>query len=155
MIRAVILIFIIVGSVAIVWSREPEAATEEVLTVEQAVELACAQNQQVKNAALEVEKAGDNVAATRTRRWPSLNFSIRGTHNFIRETYTIKTGQLGTLPTTGPLPATDVKLKSAGVIGGFLSTEVAQPWEFFDWGHKKQELAERGRALKQAQNEEH
>jgi outer membrane protein TolC len=27
-------------------------------------------------------------------------------------------------------------------------------WEFFDWGQKQQELAERGRTLTQAQNEE-
>ena len=72
-------------------------------------------------------KAADDIAAARTKRWPSLNFSIRGTHNFTRETYTIKAGQLGTSPTTGPLPATDAKLKSAGDIRGLLLTEVAQP----------------------------
>lgn len=120
-------LFIVLASPAVVWSQASDVTTEEVLTVEQAVELAFTQNRQVKNAALEVEKAGDDIAVARTRRWPSLNFSIRGTHNFTSESYTIKAGQLGASPATGPIPATDVKLKSSSDIGGFLSTEVVQP----------------------------
>lgn len=126
MIRGAIF-FIVLAGPAVAWSQELGATPGEVLTVEQAVELAISQNRQVKNAALEVQKAGDDIAAARTRRWPSLNFSVRGTHNFTQEAYTIKAGQLGAFPTTGPIPATDIKLKSASDIGGFLSTEVAQP----------------------------
>jgi outer membrane protein len=122
-----LVLFIVLGSTAVAWSQEQGMAPEEVLTVEHAVALALTHNRQVTNAALEVEKAGDNIAAARTRRWPSLNFSIRGTHNLTSESYTIKAGQLGAFPATGPIPATDVKLKSASGVSGFLSTEVALP----------------------------
>ena len=126
MIRGAVL-FIVLASPAVTWPQEPSVTTEEVLTVEQVVELAVTQNRQVKNAVLEVEKAADDVAAARTRRWPSLNVGVRGTHNFTNETYTVKAGQLGTFPATGPIPATDIRFKSASDIGGFLLTEVAQP----------------------------
>lgn len=127
MIHGVALFFIILTCPAIASSQVSEVTTEDVLTLEQAVELAFTQNRQVKNAALEVEKSADDIAAARTRRWPTLNFSIRGTHNFTSESYTIKAGQLGTTPATGPLPASDVKLKSSSDFGGMLSTEVALP----------------------------
>lgn len=126
MIRVVAL-FMVLTSAAIAWSQESDEGIGELLTVDQAIALAVTENRQVKNAALEVEKAADDIAAARARRWPSLNFSLRGTHNFTQESYTVKAGQLGEYPATGPLPATDIKLKSANDIGGFLSTEVVQP----------------------------
>ena len=46
MIRAVVLFFIVLGSTTVAWSQEPQVTTEEVLTVEQAVELAFTQNRQ-------------------------------------------------------------------------------------------------------------
>jgi outer membrane protein TolC len=76
-----VILFIVLASPVVTWSHQAREATrEEVLTVEQAVALAFAHNRQVQNAALEVEKAGDDVAAAQTRRWPSLNFSIHMRH---------------------------------------------------------------------------
>ena len=60
-----VVLFIILGSTTVAWSQESGVATDEVLTVEQAVALAFTQNRQVKNAALEVEKAADDIAASR------------------------------------------------------------------------------------------
>jgi hypothetical protein len=57
-----VVLFIVLGSTTVAWSQEPGVATEDVLTVEQAVALAFAQNRQVTNAALEVEKASDDIA---------------------------------------------------------------------------------------------
>lgn len=126
MIRVVALVMVVASS-AIAWPQESEEGTGDLLTVDQAVALAVTENRQVKNAALEVEKATDDIAAARARRWPSLHLSLRGTHSFTQESYTVKAGQLGEYPATGPLPGTDIKLKSAIDIGGFLSTEVVQP----------------------------
>lgn len=126
MIRVVALVMVVASS-AIAWPQESEEGTGDLLTVDQAVALAVTENRQVKNAALEVEKATDDIAAARARRWPSLHLSLRGTHSFTQESYTVKAGQLGEYPATGPLPGTDIKLKSANDIGGFLSTEVVQP----------------------------
>ena len=64
MIRGVVL-FIVLGSTPVVWSQEPGVATEDVLTVEQAVALAFTQNRQVENAALE-EHHGATIAQLRT-----------------------------------------------------------------------------------------
>ena len=47
----------------------------EVLTLDQAISLALRDNRQVKNAHLGVGKAGDEVAAARTHRLPSLHIT--------------------------------------------------------------------------------
>lgn len=112
-----VVLFLVLTSPVVAWRQALNSTSEEVLAVEQTVELAFAQNRQVKNAASGVDKAGDDVAAAQTQRWPSLNFSIRGTHNFTKESYTVKAGQLGAFRSTGPIPSTDIKLKSPSDLG--------------------------------------
>jgi outer membrane protein TolC len=51
------------------WAQ-PQPASRTLLTLEEAVHTALQDNRQVKNAALEVSKSENILAATRTRRWP-------------------------------------------------------------------------------------
>jgi outer membrane protein TolC len=111
----------------VAWCQEAIAPPGELLTLEQAVELALTNNRPVNNAALEVQKASDGVAAARTQRLPALNLNLLGVYRFASEDYTFKAGQLGTFPTTGPIPATDTKIKAANHETGLLVTEVTQP----------------------------
>ncbi|MGE4095718.1 MAG: TolC family protein, partial [Candidatus Binatia bacterium] len=112
---------------AVAWCQEATAPPGELLTLEQAVDVALAHNRQVNNAALEVQKASDRVAAARTQRLPALNLHLLGTYRLAREDYTFKAGQLGTFPATGPIPATDTKIQAANDETGLLVTEVVQP----------------------------
>jgi outer membrane protein TolC len=112
---------------AVAWCQEVTASPGELLTLEQAVEMALANNRPVNNAALEVQKASEGVAAARTQRLPTLNLNLLGVYRFTREDYTLKAGQLGTYPTTGPIPATDTKIQAADDETGLLVTEVVQP----------------------------
>lgn len=97
---------------ATAWGEE-EAPSSDVLTLEQAVALAVANNFSVKNAALEVQKAGDSVAALRTRRLPDLSFSVLESRHLTRESYTFESGVFGTFPDTGPIPPTDTNIETA------------------------------------------
>jgi outer membrane protein TolC len=58
-----------------VWSQ---TSAGELLTLEQALALALQANRNVENAALEVRKAEDSVAAVRTRRLPILHLGADG-----------------------------------------------------------------------------
>jgi outer membrane protein TolC len=111
----------------VAWCREATASPGELLTLEQAVDMALAKNRQVNNAALEVQKASDGVAAARTQRLPALNLNLLGVYRFASEDYTFKAGQLGTFPATGPIPATDTQIQAANDETGLLVTEVVQP----------------------------
>jgi outer membrane protein TolC len=112
---------------AVAWCQEATAPPAELLTLEQAVDMALAHNRQVNNAALEVQKASDGVAAARTQRLPTLNLNLLGVSRLASEDYTFKAGQLGTFPTTGPIPATDTKIPAAKGETGLLVNEVTQP----------------------------
>src|SRR6266571_3980560 len=54
------------------WAEQPAAAAGEVLTLDQAIDLALQNNRGIKNARLGVAQTDDQVAAARTARLPSL-----------------------------------------------------------------------------------
>jgi outer membrane protein TolC len=61
------------------WCRQSSQAPDQALTLEQAITLAMIENHPVREAEIEVSKAGDVLAATRTSRLPSMEvFSIAG-----------------------------------------------------------------------------
>src|SRR5687768_12793932 len=49
------------------------AQQRDLMTLDQAIEIAIENNRALRNATLEIEKAKDEVAATRTHRLPSFN----------------------------------------------------------------------------------
>jgi outer membrane protein TolC len=55
---------------------QPPAQTPELLTIERAVDMAIEQNRDVRNAALDVERARDQTAVTNTKRWPAMKVNL-------------------------------------------------------------------------------
>ncbi|HEX8924941.1 MAG TPA: TolC family protein, partial [Terriglobales bacterium] len=82
----------------------------QLLTLEDAVSLALANNRLVKNSALEARKFDFRVDTAKTRRLPQLQTAVLGgalLHSF---DYTIPAGTFGTYPTTGPIPSSEGKI---------------------------------------------
>lgn len=67
------IIILITSTWSVQAQEKATAAPAEVLTLDQAISLALRDSRQVKDAQLSVYKAGDEVAAARTQRLPSLN----------------------------------------------------------------------------------
>ena len=67
------IIILLTSPFAVLAQQNAAAVSGEVLTLDQAISLALRDSRQVKNAQLAVGKAGDEVAAARTQRLPSLN----------------------------------------------------------------------------------
>jgi len=105
-------VFCVVMAVSATAWGEEEAPSGDVLTLEQALALAVASNFSVKNAVLEVQKAGDSLAALRTRRLPDLSFSVLESRHLTRESYTFESGVFGTFPGIGPIPPTDTDIET-------------------------------------------
>src|SRR5262249_8877180 len=84
----------------------------DVLTLEDAIQIATQQNRSVRSADLDVDKAQDKLAATRTRQYPGFSFYMLGAQQLRAYDFTLEKGVLGTYDETGPLPNEDVHLKS-------------------------------------------
>lgn len=92
------------------WGQEAYVPVGSVVTLEQAVALALQNNRLVRNAALEVEKATDRVAAARTRRFPAFEAQVLESYLLTSIDFTFRQGAFGTFPGTGPIPAKDTKI---------------------------------------------
>ncbi len=99
----------------------------EVLTLEQAIAIALGGNTQIKNAELDVSRAGEELAATRTRRPPNFSFEVIGSQQLTPIDFTFERGVFGTFPGTGPIPAEDTKLTTPLKPTAILTTRVTQP----------------------------
>ena len=69
------LLFVVVITIP-AWAQQDSTSSANQLTLDAAVTLALANNRQLKQIVLEVEKAQDEVAATRTERLPHLNLTL-------------------------------------------------------------------------------
>lgn len=109
------------------YGDDNHSETEEVLTIDEALEIALAENKRVENAVLDVEKAENTIKAARTKLFPEFNFSLYEFHHFTNEDFTFKKGAFGTYPDIGPIPAQNTKIATAPSFTTFMTASVGQP----------------------------
>jgi outer membrane protein TolC len=97
------------------------------LTLEEAVEQAVANNSSLKTASLETQRAADDLAANRTKRFASTQITGLGAQLVTKPSVTFPAGSLGTYSATGPIPGTDQKIEIARKPAGTINVLVAQP----------------------------
>jgi outer membrane protein len=102
-------------------------AQTDVLSLDQALEIALRQNVMIANAELEAQAAGDEVAALRTRRLPRFDVMGRTSQNLQDQEYTFDQGVWGTYPVIGAVPPRDVTIESATGATSLVSFGVTQP----------------------------
>ena len=108
-------------------SAQQDDSSAPLLTADQAVAIALERNRQVRIAALEIEKSGDEVAATKTRRLPSFNTYVFGSELLIPISFTFEQGVFGTYSGVGPIPATDTEITTPRRPTFYVVAQVAQP----------------------------
>src|SRR5579875_1568182 len=77
------------------------------LTLQEAVALALQKNSSLRNAGLETQRASDDLAAARTRRYAKTEIIGLGAELVTKPSITFPAGSLGVYGATGPLPSTD------------------------------------------------
>jgi outer membrane protein TolC len=82
------------------------------MTLDAAVSFAMTNNRQVKRAALQVEKAEAEVAATRTERLPHFNLYLLESELLTPLDFQFPQGQFGTFPGIGPIPAQNTTIST-------------------------------------------
>lgn len=123
------LLILAASSAAPVEAQMPEAvpSTTRVLTLDDAIKAAEANNRAIRIAQLEREKALYQVQVARTYRLPTFSLIALGSQSLTRLGITLDQGSLGVYPNVGPIPGKTTTLESPLRIGGIFFANVSQP----------------------------
>lgn len=98
-----------------------------ILMLDEAVDLALANNRGVKNAAIEVAKAADGTAAMRALRFPQIDVGVYESYHFTNESFTFPEGSFGDFPVVGPIPPEDTEIDSVRDFTTLVTASVGLP----------------------------
>jgi len=107
--------------------HETASWTSRVLTLDDAIKAAEANNRLIRGAQLEREKALDQVQVARTYRLPEFSLIALGSQSLSRLGLTLDRGSRGIYPNIGPIPGKTTTLESPLRVGGIFFASVAQP----------------------------
>jgi outer membrane protein TolC len=97
------------------------------LTLEQAIEIAVANNSDLKIARLETQRAAADLAANKTRRFANTQVVGLGAQLITKPSVTFPAGSLGTYNATGPIPSIDKTIEISRKPAGTVDVAIAQP----------------------------
>src|SRR5262245_12456099 len=115
----------ILALAAAAFSLQP-AAVAEMLSLDEAINIALGQNRGLQRSAMDVDKAKDQLEANKTRQYPSFSLYALGAQQLRSFDYTLEKGVLGEYD-GGPLPSEDTHLKTPTAPTGIIQARVAQP----------------------------
>ena len=110
------------------WCRQETSGSGEVLTLEQAIALALHENHLVRNAQLEVGKAGDALAATRTSRLPSMDLYALGLQQLAKQDIGIENPLANIFPGVGPFFSISVPRRPVSIVAGLILQPLSQQY---------------------------
>lgn len=117
----------------ITWCLAPGAqaqkapANPDLLTVDDAVKIALANNRSLKIVSLSVDSSKFKVQAAKTKRLPAFDSYVFGAQTLTPFSFTIPAGQFGTYPGIGPIPATDSHIKTGATPTAYVFATASQP----------------------------
>jgi len=106
---------------------QPVTPDAPILTLDDAVSIALANNRLVKNSVLEAQKFDFQVSTMRSRRLPHFQFSVLGGELLQPFDFTFAKGVFGTYPGIGPIPSTDAKVHTPARLTAFINGSIDVP----------------------------
>jgi outer membrane protein TolC len=104
-----------------------ERTSGDVLTLDRAIELARANNRETKRAKFDIDRQREASAEAKTALYPRFDTYLLGTQLLQPLDFTIKAGQLGTFPSTGPIPSSSIDLHTPARPIAVASITATQP----------------------------
>ncbi|HYK90028.1 MAG TPA: TolC family protein [Acidobacteriota bacterium] len=101
--------------------------TEEVLTLDHAISLALQANRLILSSGLEVKKFDEQLAATRTRRLPVINWYALGSQRLTDVNFHFDQGVFGIFPGIGPIPGKNTTIRTPLKPAALLLGRIDQP----------------------------
>jgi outer membrane protein TolC len=99
----------------------------DVLTLNRSIELARANNRETKRAKLDIDRQREASSEAKTQYYPRFDTYLLGTQLLQPLDFTIKKGQLGTYPATGPIPSSNTDLHTPARPIAVASITATQP----------------------------
>jgi outer membrane protein len=99
----------------------------EVLKLDEAISLAHSNNRDLKQSGLEIGKQTEALGEAKTQFYPRLDTSVLAAQLLNPLDFTIKAGQLGTFPATGPIPGSNTDLHTPARPIAIASVTATQP----------------------------
>ena len=107
-------------------AQQPDQA--DVLTVDDAVKIALANNRTLKVVSLNLGAQNEKLAADKTKRLPSLDSYIFASQLLTPVSYTVPAGQFGTFPAPiGPIPASSNSITTGAHPTALVTLSASQP----------------------------
>jgi len=106
---------------------QDEAATPELLTIDQAVKEALANNRYLKIVSLNLDISKEKVLAAKTRRLPAFNFYTFASQLLSPISFDVPAGQFGTYKGIGPIPAMNTPITTPSQPTAYIFGTVSQP----------------------------
>jgi outer membrane protein TolC len=102
-------------------------SASERLSLDTAVRIALENNRQLQSARLQVARAEEQIAATRTRRLPTFQSELSASQLLSPVSFAFPAGAFGTFPATGPIPSSDTTVEVPRQPTYYLSSGITQP----------------------------
>jgi outer membrane protein len=104
-----------------------ESPAPRLLTLDEAIQIALANNRSLKIATLEIDKNKWQIAETKTKRLPAFNTTVLGSQLLTTLSFTFKEGAFGDFPSTGPIPNKDTEITTPRRPTAYVVSQVTQP----------------------------
>ena len=98
-----------------------------VLTLDEAIQIAVANNRSLKIASLEVDKSKWQIAEVKTRRLPAFSGTILGSQLLNEVSFSFPAGAFGNFPGIGPVPAANTKVTTSRQPIAYVVSQATQP----------------------------
>jgi len=99
----------------------------ELLTIDQAIKQALANNRDLKIVSLNLDISKDKVLAAKTHRYPAFSIYTFGSQLLSPIAFDVPAGQFGTYPGIGPIPATNTDISTPARPTAYIFGTVSQP----------------------------
>ena len=121
-------IIILLASSSAVLAQQNGAEPAEVLTLDEAISLALRDSRPVKNAQLSVGKAGDEVAAARTQRLPSMNVYSLVSQQLVKHDAGGDSSETNIVPGVGPIFSIGTARRPTAIFAGQILQPLSQQY---------------------------
>jgi outer membrane protein TolC len=121
-IAGILLAVLCVGTFA-----KAQTSGRAVLTLEEALAMAKSNNRELKSSGLDVSKQREAVGESKTHLLPRFDATVLAAQLLEPIDFTIKGGQFGTFPGTGPIPGSDTSLHTSARPIAIASVTATQP----------------------------
>lgn len=99
----------------------------DLLTIDQAVKIALANNLYLKIVNLDLDISKDKIAAAKTHRYPAFNIYAFGSQLLSPISFQVPAGQFGTYPGIGPIPAVNTNISTPAQPTAYIFGTISQP----------------------------